>query len=187
MSENIENKGRDEKGRFAEGNTISVGNDGGRPSMYDTAEELEKKILDYFEWIKGEYEEREGERKIITKDGSVIEEKYAYWFELRKKEIPTITGLAIFLGFASRQSMYDYIIKPEFAYEIKRALLKVENSYENRLWDDKPTGAIFALKNMGWADKIINETTGKDGKPMEHEITTKVIFEDYTKQKESKS
>jgi hypothetical protein len=65
----------------------------------------------------------------------------------------TITGLAIALGFCSRQSMYDYEKKPEFTYTIKTARLKVENSYEINLFGKTATGAIFGLKNMGWTDK----------------------------------
>lgn len=78
----------------------------------------------------------------------------------------TITGLALNLGFESRQSFYDYEKKDdEFSYIIKRARLAVENSYEKRLANDKPTGAIFALKNMGWKDtqEIENKISGKLG------------------------
>lgn len=65
----------------------------------------------------------------------------------------TITGLAYFLGFESRQSFYDYEKRPDFSYIIKRARLYVESMYELRLQGDKPTGSIFALKNMGWTDR----------------------------------
>ena len=65
----------------------------------------------------------------------------------------TITGLAYHLGFESRQSFYDYEKREAFSYIIKRARLYVESMYELRLQGDKPTGSIFALKNMGWTDK----------------------------------
>ena len=72
----------------------------------------------------------------------------------------TITGLALFLGFESRQSVYDYSKHGEYSYIIKTAQLKVENGYELRLFSDKPTGPIFALKNMGWVDnQAIDHTT----------------------------
>ncbi len=70
-----------------------------------------------------------------------------------KFEKHTITGLCLFLGFESRQSFYDYVEKEEFSYIVKRARLVIENGYEERLSENGPTGAIFALKNMGWADK----------------------------------
>lgn len=66
---------------------------------------------------------------------------------------PTVTGLALFLGFESRQSVYDYEKNGEYSYIIKRARLRVENGYEKALMSEKPTGAIFALKNMGWIEK----------------------------------
>jgi hypothetical protein len=73
---------------------------------------------------------------------------------------PTITGVAIALGFESRQSFYDYEEKPEFTYIIKKARLRVENGYEKQLYEGAPTGAIFALKNMGWKDKSEVENSG---------------------------
>jgi hypothetical protein len=64
----------------------------------------------------------------------------------------TITGLALHLGFESRQSIYDYEKNGLFSYTIKKARLRVENFYENELLGDHTAGAIFALKNFGWAD-----------------------------------
>ncbi len=81
-----------------------------------------------------------------------------------ENEIITITGLALWLGFEDRQSLYDYEKKPEFTCIIKRARLRVENSYEMRLiTSQSPTGAIFALKNMGWKDKQETEHSGNAG------------------------
>jgi hypothetical protein len=65
----------------------------------------------------------------------------------------TITGLALSLGFESRQSFYDYEEKGDFSYIIKRARLHIEMGYEQKLSSNACTGAIFALKNMGWKDK----------------------------------
>lgn len=75
----------------------------------------------------------------------------------------TITGLALSLGFESRQSFYDYEEKGEYSYIIKRARLHVEMSYEEKLSDNGCTGAIFALKNMGWKDKSEVEQSGSLG------------------------
>jgi len=79
----------------------------------------------------------------------------AYFSECSENmKAPTITGLALYLGFESRQSIYDYEKKDdEFSYTIKRNRLKVENSYEEHLLTREATGAIFALKNFGWNDK----------------------------------
>lgn len=149
-------EGRDDKGKFVEGNQISVGNEGGRPALFKDPALLEEKTLEYFEYIKGEYEVKEGERTIESGKGEdyrKITETYEYKFWIREPQTPSITGLAIFLGFESRQSMYDYLAKPEFSYFIKKALLHVENTYEKGLWNDKVVGPVFALKNMGWTDK----------------------------------
>ena len=73
----------------------------------------------------------------------------------------TITGLCLFLGFESRQSFYDYEDKPEFSYIVKRLRMKIENGYEKRLFENNPTGSIFALKNMGWKDKTETEHSGE--------------------------
>lgn len=73
----------------------------------------------------------------------------------KKKIRATISGMAFHLGFESRQSMYDYEKRnEEFSYIIKRLRLFIESCYESNLYGFSPTGAIFALKNMGWKDEI---------------------------------
>ncbi len=86
----------------------------------------------------------------------------AYFAE--HKEDPTITGLALHLGFLSRQAINNYEgYSAEFHDVVKRAKLRVECSYEVGLRKQACAGSIFALKNMGqpWTDK--QELTGKDG------------------------
>jgi hypothetical protein len=73
----------------------------------------------------------------------------------------TITGLAYFLGFADRQSLNDYEERPEYSFIIKRARTRVEMAYELKLSGQSVTGAIFALKNMGWKDKSEIENSGQ--------------------------
>jgi len=46
-----------------------------------------------------------------------------------------------------------------FCDTIKNARLRIEHEYEKQLYMDKCTGAIFALKNFGWRDKVENEIT----------------------------
>lgn len=70
------------------------------------------------------------------------------------RERPTITKLALALGYSDRQSLYDNEKNSAFSCIIKRARLIVESKYEDLLCSgSNPTGAIFALKNMGWSDK----------------------------------
>lgn len=140
----------------AVGNKYAVGNNGGRPPMYETPEELEAKIIEYFTWIEGEKhtEQRSWEDK---KTGEVKTGDIEVWD--RHPERPTITGLALFTGFDNKKSLYDYAKKEEFSYSIKRALSIVEQEYEYALFGQSPTGAIFALKNMGWIDKVESTNT----------------------------
>jgi hypothetical protein len=72
---------------------------------------------------------------------------------------PTVAGLAYRLGFASRQSVYDYEWKNEkFAYVVKRARLLIEEFHEKRLSTAMfPTGSIFWAKNHGWSDRQRDE------------------------------
>ena len=68
----------------------------------------------------------------------------------------TITGLALALGFNSRQSLLNYQAKEEFLDTITRAKAKVEQYAEERLFDkDGANGAKFSLANNfeGWREK----------------------------------
>lgn len=81
-----------------------------------------------------------------------------------EKKKPTITRLALALGFESRQSFYDYEKREEFSYIIKRARLEVEAGYEDGLREGgSPVGSIFALKNMGWRDKTETDLNHSGG------------------------
>ena len=83
------------------------------------------------------------------------------------EDYPTITGLAYHLGFESRQSFYDYEKRKKFSYTIKRARLKIENSYETSLRKQGRSGDIFALKNFGWRDsQDMDITSGGDKLPV---------------------
>jgi len=67
-------------------------------------------------------------------------------------EFKSICGLALHLGFNSRGTIYEYEKKVEFSDTIKRAMLRIECKYEERVNSTSPTGPIFVLKNMGWTD-----------------------------------
>lgn len=130
---------------------------GGRPPIYDNVEQLQYKIDEYFEYIQGDYNEVEDEE---TGGMKRIYERYP--------EPATITGLCLFLGFESRQSFYDYSKQSQFSYTIKKARLRVEFEYEKSLSNPRvpTTGAIFALKNLGWSDKQeIDHTTNGESIP----------------------
>lgn len=126
---------------------------GGRPKHFENEQELQSKIEEYFIWLQGDFENVE---KRNEEDEPYLERVYS-----RYPEDPTITGLALYLGFESRQSVYDYEKSGEFSYTVKRARLHIENSYEKDLRSKHYTGAIFALKNFGWSDKQEIDHTSK--------------------------
>ena len=84
-----------------------------------------------------------------------VKNKCIEYFE--RDEKATITGLALYLGFSCRDTLYEYAKKDVFSDLIKRAMLMVENSYEL----SATSFDIFALKNMGWKDKTEVEQTNK--------------------------
>jgi len=124
------------------GNKNAEGNEGGRPPFYSGPSELQSKIDEYF--FSG------AEKKTIV-------------VGLGTMDIPvfTICGLAYYLGFESRQSLFAYEQKIEFSYIIKRARLRIEMNYEQNLQFNNATGSIFALKNMDWHDKTEHEHSGE--------------------------
>lgn len=88
--------------------------------------------------------------------------KVEEYFETEKS--PTWSGLALYMGFESRQSLEEYKKREGFTYPIKKALLRIELIYESNLQKQNPAGSIFALKNFGWQDKqeISQKTTITD-------------------------
>lgn len=125
-----------------------MSNLGGRPPMYKSKEEIQEKIDKYFSDCEGEVLKDEEGKPILNKYGGVI---------IMGSKPPTITGLALALGFASRQALLNYQDREEFNDTITRAKSRVEQYAEERLFDrDGSNGAQFSLKNnfKGWnADK----------------------------------
>lgn len=138
------------------GNKFAKGlKNSGKPPIFKDEAQLKRKINQYFnDHLPSEKTDEETGEKYIVNPSPL-----------------TITGLALYLGFESRQSFYDYEKKEEYSYIIKRARLAIESCYEEGLHYKTPTGSIFALKNMGWFDR--QEFSGVDGKPLipEHKLT----------------
>jgi hypothetical protein len=119
----------------------------GQPRIYATPAELCEELNKWVLWLKGV----KGKRIVQIGRRKVEQE---YW--IREPEPATITGLALFLGFASRQSLEDYDkMGGEYSYLIKRAKNFVARGYEKLLHDGKPVGGIFALKVIDkWEEKV---------------------------------
>lgn len=113
-----------------------------------TAVELNRRIDSYFLYIEGEYHTEKKPPK-NAKDDNVLEDVIVYD---RQPEPPTITGLALFIGFNSRQEFEEHEKTPKFAALLRRARLKIEAEYEKKLHLTSAAGAIFALKSLGWND-----------------------------------
>lgn len=125
----------------------------GKPPMYKTVDEIEEKIEKYFEDCKGYPLTDSKGKQIFNKFGSPV------FVDVHP---PTITGLALALGFASRQALLNYQAKPEFNDTITRAKARVEQYAEERLFDrDGSNGAQFSLRNnfKGWKE---DEQDNKD-------------------------
>lgn len=93
-------------------------------------------------------------RPPIWNDPEAFDKMVDEYFTLKEElNLPaTWSGLALYLGFASRDSLNDYKEKPGFSDSVKKALLRIEQNYEANLFGRNPTGSIFALKNFGWKD-----------------------------------
>ena len=107
----------------------------GRPLKFNSVKELEERIDAFFEHCK------------------------------EKKEVPTITGLAVALD-TNRQTLLEYEKneKPKykrFSDTIKKAKQYIEYHVEQRLFSsNQVTGVIFNLKNnFGWKDKTEVDNT----------------------------
>ncbi len=65
---------------------------------------------------------------------------------------PTISGLALFIGFCDRHAMYMYEEKPAFSNTIKKLRARMVEWYEQNVFENT-AGAIFMLKNFGYSDR----------------------------------
>lgn len=126
---------------------MSEKNLGGRPPMYTSVEEMQKKIDAYFEECDGKI--------LFDPDGNPMRDKNGRIIRDDRKPY-TITGLALALGFATRKSLLEYEGKEEFVNTIARAKSRVERYAEERLFDKNgANGAKFSLANnfKGWSEK----------------------------------
>ena len=142
----------------------------GNVPKYKTPQEMEDKIVEYFKTC---------EPKLMTfTDGDGNEQPVMVKGEpYYKQEPPTKSGLALYLGFADRQSLYDYEKKKGFSCIIKRAKLALSQHHEKGLDKDKCTGHIFWLKCNG-AKEPVNEWNDKAEETSQNEDRTlKVVID----------
>jgi hypothetical protein len=111
-----------------------------RPLKFQSVEELQEKIDEYFELCDNRT------TVALTKQGKLI--------EVPDPRPYTVSGLALYLD-TTRQGLINYENRDEFYDTIRRAKSKIEAFAEESLWTPKvATGVIFNLKNnFGWVDK----------------------------------
>lgn len=100
----------------------------GRPLTYSTPEKLYLVIVEYFAWAD-----------------ATQKSKYA------------MADAALFLGFESRQSLWEYMQRDDgFPYVLNRMKTMFEGYHEKKLgWGGSFPGAAFWLKNFaGWKDEV---------------------------------
>ena len=124
-----------------------------RPLKYKTVDELQAAIDQYFEDCKG--------KPLLDDDGNAVTDKHGNPIIVGMKP-PTVTGLALALGFASRQALLNYQGKKQFNDTITRAKARCEEYAEGRLFDrDGSNGAQFSLKyNFRWDAQKEAESEG---------------------------
>ena len=133
----------------------------GRPPKYKTKEEIEEKIEAYFKKCEGEILKDDNGEPVLNKWGKPV---------VINCRPPTVTGLALALGFTTRTSLLNYQGKKEFMDTITRAKTMIEAYTEERLFDrDGTSGAQFSLRNnfSGWNEEtktaLDEEETEDDG------------------------
>lgn len=105
------------------------------------------------------YKKSNAGRPAKFKNAAEMQAAIDYYFEdCKERKAPlTMSGLALALGFESRQSLVDYKSRgDEFSDTIKEARKKVEMSVEERMLSSTGVvaGVIFNAKNnFGWRDK----------------------------------
>lgn len=135
-------------------NYCEVVNLAGRPLGYKTVEQLQAVIDEYFKSCSSEV--------LKNDNGEIVFDKFGRPVIINQKP-PTVTGLALAVGFNSRQALLDY--QGKFYDVVTRAKSFIEEYAEQRLFDKEGlNGAKFCLVNnfKGWREKP-QEDDGSNG------------------------
>lgn len=118
-------------------------------ARYKTARTLQNKVDEYFK--KG----------VATRDVIVTKDEKTTTI---KQPLPTITGMIRYLGYSSRQSFYDLETHPLLGETIKAAKLRIEEAYEEQLYDDDTSRARFMLTAFGFTKSADDAPKGEGNK-----------------------
>ena len=150
---------------------MSAKHAGGRPPKFKSVAEMETLIDSYFEGCKGEVLRDDDDKPVINKWGEVV---------MVGNRPPTMTGLALALGFADRSSLLDYQGKPQFEAVIRRARSRIEQYTEERLFDrEGSAGARFSLQNnfKRWKESKDVNLTAAEGTEIMAEVRARMAEE----------
>lgn len=139
-----------------------MSNPNGRPPKYETVEELQVIIDEYFTYCDNKTKEVHSEKL-----GDMI---------MPDPEPYAMAGLAYRLNL-SRQALMEYSHKDEFGDAIKRAREKIEADVERRMLhkDTFTPGLIFNAKNnFNWKDKTETDITTK-GESIKTDVAPEIV------------
>ncbi len=123
---------------------------------YQTAEEMSEAIEKYFKDCEG--------KALTYENGDAVTDKYGAPVIIGAHP-PTVTGLALWLGFKTRQSLLNYQARTAAFNDILTvAKSRCEEYAERRLYDrDGVNGAKFSLTNnfKGWREKPEEEQSSQ--------------------------
>jgi hypothetical protein len=132
----------------------------GRPRIWKSVEEMQAAIDEYFVLCEGEM--------LRNEDGTPMLNKWLEPVYINRKP-PTVTGLALYLGLNSRQSLLHYQGRKEYCDAVTRAKMRIEEYAETRLFDKEGcNGAKFNLSNnFGWIERQQQEISAPGGEPLQ--------------------
>ncbi len=120
---------------------------------YKSAAEMREAVNKYFEDCGGQ--------PLTDENGDIIHDKNGVPVIVGEHP-PTVTGLALWLGFKTRQSLLNYQGRSQaFDDVLAAAKSRCEEYAERRLYDrDGVNGAKFSLANnfKGWGEKPEDKT-----------------------------
>lgn len=120
--------------------------------QFKNAKEIRKIATAYMKCCRGE--------ELLDGNGAIIRDKTGIPIRYNARP-PTLIGLALALGFDSRQGFLAFTGNHELVYELNRAKAYVEEYTEERLFDkDGIGGAKFILANdfTGWSERPRDST-----------------------------
>lgn len=122
----------------------------GRPSKFDSPEDMWEKCICYFEWCD---KNSLNEAKVFNNQGEIVTANVAHIRAM------TIAGLCVYLNIGET-TWKDYRQKTEFS--------SVTSTVEQIIYEQKFSGAAAGLLNsniiardLGLSDKVENENTHK--------------------------